>query len=54
MCTLLCLINNRGFEELNSGNTKPMKSKKYNFKNIAPKIVEEDEDYEDDYEKTYI
>jgi hypothetical protein len=42
------------FEELSSGNTKPVKPKKYNFKNIAPKIVEEDEDYEDDYEKVYV
>lgn len=42
------------FEELNSGNAKPVKNKKFNFRNIAPKIIEEDEDYEDDYEKVYI
>jgi len=39
------------FEELNSGGVKQPKKPKFKFRNIGPKIIEEDEDNEEDYEK---
>jgi hypothetical protein len=47
---LLFQINSRIFKDLNTNNVKPLKNRKINFRNIGPKIIEEDEDYEEDYE----
>lgn len=47
--TLRCLTNNTIFEELNSGDRMPPKNK-FKFRNIGPKIIEEDEGSDEDFE----